>query len=279
VQRWVHQAYLIPDLPRVYAVGHRAPSDEANLTSALLYAGPGAMLDKLTGAWWIGVVSDKPARLTVSTPRRCRSIPEVAVYGRRPYERLWLPRNGRVYGREARTAKLMPVTPITRLMLDLALILELNPLRKSLAQVDYKRLVTLNTLRDACGQGQPGSAPLLKAIGRHEPKLARTKSPEEDRLIFICEDYGVPKPDETNTYIQGIEADAVWHKAKLIVEVDGEGNHGTWSQIQRDRRNDKILRDFGYLVIRYTPDQLKDNPEQVAAELAHHLAIRTAMSA
>ncbi|MHB8691401.1 MAG: endonuclease domain-containing protein [Solirubrobacteraceae bacterium] len=273
------KAYLIRELPRAYAVGHCAKSDEADLTSALLYAGPGAMLDKLTAGWWIGIVPHRPARITVSTPRRCRSIPEVAVHGRRPYERLWLPRNGRVWGPEARTAKLMPITPITRLMLDLALILELNPLRKSLAQVEYKRLVTLNTLRDACGQGQPGSVPLLTAIGRHEPKLAKTKSPGEDRLLFICEDYDVPKPDETNIYIHGIESDAVWHKAKLIVEVDGEGNHGTWSQVKRDRRNDKTLRGFGYTVLRYTPDQLKDDPEQVAAEIAHHLAIRTAMSA
>jgi len=36
--------YLHPELLRVYAVGHRAPSVEADVTAAVLYAGPGAML-------------------------------------------------------------------------------------------------------------------------------------------------------------------------------------------------------------------------------------------
>ena len=36
--------HLIRVLPRVYAVGHAAPSREADLWAAILYAGPGAML-------------------------------------------------------------------------------------------------------------------------------------------------------------------------------------------------------------------------------------------
>src|SRR5258708_5890143 len=44
VRRWVAGSYLFPRLPRVYGVGHQARSVEADLTEALLYAGPGAML-------------------------------------------------------------------------------------------------------------------------------------------------------------------------------------------------------------------------------------------
>src|ERR1700729_3687195 len=56
VARWVADGYLKPDLPRVYAVGHRAPSVEANVTAAVLYAGPGAMLSHATVLWWLGLI-------------------------------------------------------------------------------------------------------------------------------------------------------------------------------------------------------------------------------
>jgi hypothetical protein len=56
ITRWVSQGYLIPGHPRVYAVGHRAPSVEADLTAAVLYAGPGAMLSHATALWWYGLL-------------------------------------------------------------------------------------------------------------------------------------------------------------------------------------------------------------------------------
>jgi hypothetical protein len=44
IRRWIDAGYLHPELPRVYAVGHRGRSAEADLAAALLYAGRGAML-------------------------------------------------------------------------------------------------------------------------------------------------------------------------------------------------------------------------------------------
>jgi hypothetical protein len=287
--RWVDIGYLVPELPKVYRIAGTSQSIESDLTAALLYAGPGAMLEGLTAGWWVGALRDRPIRISVSTPRRCRSIAAtptlhafngVDVRGRRPLERIWLPRNGRVWGRERKTAVYMPVTPMPQLALDLASELELNPTRKALANLEYRRLIDLRTLeREACTRGKRGGAPLKRAIARHEPKLAKTKSPGEDDLLFILEAHDVPLPDETDIYIRDEEVDAVWHAAKLIVEIDGEGNHGTWSQINRDRRKDMILRDLGYLVLRYAPEQLRDEPDKVAAEIASYLVSRTALSA
>ena len=53
IRRWTAGGYLIRRLPGVYAVGHAAPSVAAELTAALLYAGPGAMLTSATGVWWL----------------------------------------------------------------------------------------------------------------------------------------------------------------------------------------------------------------------------------
>ena len=72
VSQWVRQGYLLPVLPRVYAVGHRAKSVEADLVAAVLYAGPGAMLSHATALWWRGLIEHPPWPIQVSTPRRCR---------------------------------------------------------------------------------------------------------------------------------------------------------------------------------------------------------------
>src|SRR5258706_15919558 len=75
INRWVNQGYLLPALPGVFAVGHAAPSIEADLAAALLYAGPNAMLSHGTAAWWYGLIDNPPTTTHVSTPRCCRSLP------------------------------------------------------------------------------------------------------------------------------------------------------------------------------------------------------------
>ena len=286
VRKWVRQGFLIPRLPRVYALVGASQSVLTDLTEALLYAGPDAMLDGLTAGWWVGALRDKPRRITVSTSHRRRSIDAsdlfafdgIDVHAERALELIWLPRDGRVWGGEQKTAPQMPVTPMTQLALDLASQLELNPLRKALANLEYRRLIDLKTLaKDACGRGRRGTRQLREAIARHEPKLARTKSPSEDDLLFILEASDVPLPDETNTYVDGEEVDAVWHKPKVVVEIDGEGNHGTPHQRERDRRKDMKLRKLGYLVVRFTAEQLRDDPAAVAAEIRTALLSRTAL--
>ena len=89
VARLVGDGYLHPVLPTVYAVGHRAPSVEADLTAAVLYAGPGAMLSHATALWWRGLLDQPPRTIDVSTPRRCRSLRGIRVHGRRRCRRLW----------------------------------------------------------------------------------------------------------------------------------------------------------------------------------------------
>ncbi len=274
VARWRASGFLIEELPRVYAVGNAARSVEANLTVALLHAGPGAMLDGATAGWWLGAVRDQPTRTTVSTPRRPRSIAapwgeRIVVRGRRPAERLWLPRGGKVYGAARRTALRLPVTLPDQLALDLAATLSQRELRHALANLEYRGLLDLATLE---GRQRTGSAALRVALAGHDPRFARTNSPWEDELLLICERNGIPPPDKTDTHIGGVEVDAVWHRAKLIVEIDGRDNHRSWAQIVRDRRNELDLRARGYLILRYTREQLTLEPARVAADIAAALS-------
>ena len=258
IVRWAHGGYLHQVHPRVYGVGHCAPSVEADLTAAVLYAGPGAMLSHATALWWLGMVDTHPPRIQVSTARRCQSLRGVNVHGRRGCRRVW--------------HKGLPTTDLEQALLDYASVAPLERVRHALANADYHQLLDLPALRAVAGCGRPGSVKLQRALKRHEPKLAHTRSPLERLFLPLCERVGIPLPD-VNVYIGGVRVDAVWRDRKLVVELDGRDNHSSWAQIQTDRRKELRLRAAGYDVVRYGTQQLEEQTKEVEADLlrAYHL--------
>ena len=264
VARWVSDGYLHHVHPRVYAVGHRAPSVEAGLTAAVLYAGPGAMLSHATALWWRGLIDRQPWPIEVSTPRRCRSLDGVRVYGRRNCGRVW--------------HKDLPVTTIEQALLDFAARAPLERVRYALSVADYLQVLDVSALQVTAGTGRAGSTKLRKALERHEPKLATTRSPLERLFLPLCESYGIPLPDDVNVRIAGVLVDAVWWKQRLVVELDGRDNHSSSAQIQRDRSNELTLRAAGFDVLRYGTVQLEEQALLVAGDVIGRLS-STARSA
>jgi Protein of unknown function (DUF559) len=258
VSRWVSNGYLIQELPRVYAVGHRAPSVEADLTAAVLYAGPGAMLSHATALWWRGLIDRQPWPIEVSSPRRCRSRQGVKVHARRTCERDW--------------HKDLPTTTIEQALLDFAARAPIERVRYALANADYHKVLDIPALQVIAGSGRAGSTKLRTALERHEPKLARTRSPLERIFLPFCEAHGIPLPDDVNVRIAGVLVDAVWWEQRLVVELDGKGNHSSWAQIQRDRSNEVKLRAAGFDVHRYGTVQIEEQPEPVARDLLDRLS-------
>jgi Protein of unknown function (DUF559) len=258
---WKRAGYLYSRLPGVYAVGSAARTVESDLWEAILYAGPGAMLSHGTAAWRRGLIDFPVYPSHVSTPRRKRALPGIAVHGRRPE-----------LDRERHQG--MPVTSIAQTMYDLAAQGELRLVRKALANLDYANSLHAPAIRAMCGQGRHASATLQWAIDNYEPLFAQTQSPFEDDYIWACESLDIPKPDRISVRVLGIPVDAVYDDAMVIVELDGIANHHTPAQVRRNHRNDKKLRDAGWLVLRYTTDQLADDPEGVRDEIIRELTQR-----
>ena len=143
VADWVRGGYLHQVLPRVYAVGHRAPSVEADLWAAVLYAGPGAMLSHATALWWRGLIDKQPRPLQVTTPRRCGSLAGVKVYGRRTCERT--------------LHKGLPSTTVEQALLDYAATAPSERVRYALANADYHKVLNIPALQVMAGNGRKGS--------------------------------------------------------------------------------------------------------------------------
>jgi hypothetical protein len=211
------------------------------------------MLSHATALWWRGLLDKQPWPLQVTTPRRCRSRHGVKVHARRTRERVWHER--------------LPTTSIEQALLDFAATAPLDRLRYALANADYHKVLDIPALQVIAGNGRGGSAKLRTALERHEPKLARTRSPLERLFLPLCETYDIPLPDDVNVRIAGILVDAVWWQQRLVVELDGRGNHSSWGQIQRDRSNELTLRRAGFDVRRYGTLQLETQPALVAEDV------------
>jgi hypothetical protein len=263
IARWVREAYLHRVLPSVYAVGHSAPTVEGDLSAALLYAGPGAMLSHATALWWLGLIDARPRPIEVSTPRRCRSLRALRVHDRRALPGPGAPGHGspgRIWHRG------LPVTTVVLALRDYAATASLDRLRRVIAEAEYRRLLDVEAVRAVLGRGLPGSARLREAVENHQPRLALTRSVLEERFLALCESAGLPLP-ECNSTIAGLMVDMLWRLPRVIVELDGHAAHGTRAQIERDRGRELRLRAAGFHVLRYTWRQITTEPQLVIADL------------
>lgn len=249
IAAWIDQGYLHRVLPGVFAVGHPAPSTEADLAAALLYAGPGAMLSHGTAAWWRGLLDNNPSTIHVSTPRQPRSLPRIQVHRRRGCARVW--HNG------------LPVTTLPQTVVDFSANASLRGIRLLLAKADYNDDLDLEAIDAILGRGRRGSAKLRLALERHRPELAATKSRLERMFLEICEEQGWPLP-KPNVRVAGWEVDALWCDKRIAVELDGYGNHHSPAQLRRDRRKELALREAGLTPVRYSEEQLIAKREVIA---------------
>jgi hypothetical protein len=159
-------------------------------------------------------------------------------------------------------------------VLDLAAVAEDRLVRKALGRLDYRSELDLEALAGLCRRGRPGSAALRRAIACHDSRFGATNSPFEDDWLIFCETWKVPKPDRVNDPVHGITVDAHYVAQRLVVELDGAGNHHSPAQLRRDHANDLTLRTRGYQVNRYSWDQVHLEPRLVRADVLASLAAR-----
>jgi len=259
IQGWIKTGYLTRVVPKVYAVGHDAPSDEANLWAAVLYAGPGAMLSHASDAHHLGLIMYPPRTIHVSTPRaKVPSIPGlITVHTERDLKRV--------------LHKGVPSTTIAQTLLDLAATSDRNVVRRALSVLDHRGQLDLAALEAITGKGRRGSKALRAALKVHQPALALTNEELEFRFFLWCEQWNVPLP-KVNVWVHDILVDAYWPEHGLVVEMDGDAGHSSRAQRRKDRSNEVKLRAHGLRVVRYDWALLHFEPEAMYADLLGQLA-------
>ncbi len=178
VDRWVEAGKLYSIHPGVYAYGHSWIPIEGRMVAAILHAGEGAVLSHATAAWWWGLIADQPDVLDVSTSGRARSTNGVRVHHPRRID--------------AARHRRFPITTVARTLVDHAAHAPLSEVRRALAEAEYRRLLDLAKVESYLVPGRRGSRRLRRALARHEPRLALTRSDTERRFLRLCERIGVP---------------------------------------------------------------------------------------
>jgi hypothetical protein len=139
-------------------------------------------------------------------------------------------------------------------------------LRRALSEADYRGLLDPAAIECRTGRGRPGAAALRGALALHLPELAGTRSLLERHFLLLVERAGLPIP-EVNATVEGLMVDALWRDARVVVELDGHAAHDSRAAAERDRHRDLALRAAGFVVLRYTWQQVAVESARVVADL------------
>ncbi len=165
----------------------------------------------------------------------------------------------------------IPLTSVARTLLDLAGSDRRLSLEKAIDAAERLELFDLGAVERLRRRSRRhrGVAVLSATLEGYQPVFA-TRSELEREFLRRCRDAGL-SPPRINQIVEGMEVDASWASARLVVELDGFAFHKTRHAFERDRVRDAKLQLAGYRVVRITARRLRNEPEGVVATLRNLL--------
>jgi hypothetical protein len=166
----------------------------------------------------------------------------------------------------------IPVTGLSRTLLDLASILSRERLEAALNEAEVLGLtdrISVRTLLERYPR-RPGTVMLREVLGDSRRARGVARCELERRFAALLAKTDLPPPHRNaDIAVAGwfFEVDCLWRAQRLIVELDGGFVHGTWRRAERDRERDRLLMTDGWRVVRITWRQLRDDTPAVIADL------------
>lgn len=235
----------------VYAVGHRNLTREGWWMAAVLALGEGTVLSHLTAAmlWKLVDASDGYPHVTapIKGHRQAGIIRHAAALGRD----------------EVSVRDGIPVTSVSRTILDLATILDPLALEGALGQAEFHGYAirpSFATLLERY-RGRRGIAILRAVLSSGHHTLGVTESPLEVRFLRFLDERGLERPElNVPLDLDGYPArpDGLYRRAAIAIEIDGGQAHKTDSRFESDRVRDRKLRVAQLEPVRITDAQLAD---------------------
>jgi very-short-patch-repair endonuclease len=244
----------------VYAVGHPRLRAEGRWMAAVLACGTGAVLSHRDAAALHDLRRIGSGKIDVTAPSR-HNLPGIRCH----YVRVLHPE-------DATTVDGIPVTSLARTYLDLAEILNHARLIDVLEAGQRQNKLDVSALQAVITRstGRHGTEPLQAAMAELTDAPPLLQSGLERAFRHIARTHHLPMP-QFNGYVEGELVDVVWREHRLVVEVDGRKWHIGKRAFSEDRRRDRKLVRAGWRVVRFTEDQVEQDPAGVAAELSELL--------
>jgi very-short-patch-repair endonuclease len=263
----VRRAQLFHVFYGVYSTADPSLLPLVRPTAALLSTGHGAVISGRSAAAVYGLTDPDP------------DVIDVTVIGRkvRPRRGMTIHRLTALAPADIAKKDNLTLTSPARTLIDFAQHAADDELSNAFGEARAKRLVSDASLKAALARAprnHPGAARIRRWI-EEDPGRTHERSKAERLMRQHLQAAQLPQP-LANVKLHGYLADFVWPELKLIVEVDGYGTHGDRLAFERDRRRDQIHTAAGYVVIRVSWRQLRDEPMAVVTRIAQAIAHRAA---
>ena len=232
IQRYVRAGRLRPDHHGVYAVGHEAPSTDADYMAAVLACGAGARLSHRAAAFKLALLRGAPPEPEVTVPTTAgRARPGIHIHRVRALDAL-----------DTSTLDGIPITTVPRTLLDLAPRLPPKELTRACHEAWVRHRTTPAQI-EACIARNPtkkGIRKLRRALGADV-----TLSVLEDGFVDLLKRHGIPRP-RTNVDREGDKVDCHWPAHDLTVELLGYRFHASRRAFEQDVARRRRSNHFAY---------------------------------
>jgi very-short-patch-repair endonuclease len=255
---------LHPVFHGVYSFGCGELPPLALEQAALIACGRGAFLSGRSAAFYWRMRTTAPAAVEVSVVRRyCASRDGITVHRIKAIDQ-----------REIRNRDGLWVSSPERAVLEIAAVAPAE-LSRVIEDGLAARTINRRELEAVLARNRPcrGAARLAEILG-DGIAMTMTRSKRERAFLKLIRESGLPLP-ETNAKVGPFEADFLWRRERLVVEIDGYNFHSGPDSFSRDREKDLFFKGLHLDVLRFTGDHVLHQPAMVLATVAQELARRS----
>jgi very-short-patch-repair endonuclease len=246
-------------LPGVYRVCGVPSTWHQSLMAATLAWGQGAAASHRAAAALRSVPSFEPGVVELIVPRkRQRSISGPIVH-----------RPGNIVAADITHVGPIPVTSVTRTVIDIASIVSRDTLEEALDDALRRRLTTHDKLlaRMERMRTSKGLGVLRSLLNERDPRAAAPQSVFETRLLRVLKAAGIgtlKRQHEIRDRGRLVAVvDFAYPDHHLAIEADGYAWHSGKLRWEHDLRRRNALMRLGWRVVHVTWDELHDRPDAV----------------
>lgn len=259
LHRWVNEGRMVKVGSGIYVLPGVLTSERSLLRAAT--AALGAVVSHESAARLHGLDGLDPKRVTVAVPvRRSNRFAGVIVH-----------QSTDLGESETDQYDGLTVTDVSRTITDLAAVLPKRRLAMLVDQAARMRLATYEEIAERLAatarRGKPGVVKLRAVLAVRLGGKFVSDSTLETMALELIDDAGVPLP--TTQYrppwlrkVNG-RVDLAYVDEKVIVECDSMRWHGTPESFQLDRQRDNLAQLAGWIVLRFTWEDITKRPSNV----------------
>jgi very-short-patch-repair endonuclease/predicted transcriptional regulator of viral defense system len=251
----------------VYAVGRPDLAIEGRWMAAVLACGDGAVLSHRSAGTLHGLLNARAGRIHVTVPRRTT----VARTGIRVHRCTCLAPEDRTL------VDGIACTSVPATLLGIAATAPRSILDSACNRAEMEGVLDMRAVGELLERrrSHPGATRLRAALEVDGLGRDRTKSRLERSFLLLARATGLPEP-AVNAWMpipgEEVQCDFVWHRERVVVEVDGWVTHGTRRAFRDDRRRDRVLRTHGWTAVRVTGYDIEHEPDEVVKQVRALLA-------